>query len=104
MRAMDLADADRTTLLAIIAAQTEEVTALRAQVVALTAHVAELTARLGQNSTNSSRPPSSDPPTGRPRPPTKAPSGRRAGAERAASPAIAAIIGSWCPPTRWTAW
>src|SRR5713101_7056768 len=65
MRGMDLAQADRATLLAVIEAQAEELGVLRAQVVTLTAQVAELTARLRQDSTNSSRPPSSDPPGAR---------------------------------------
>ena len=81
MPAMNLADADRDTLLAIIAAQEQELTVLRAQVVALTAQVAELTARLGQNSTNSSRPPSSDPPGTRSSPPAPPPGGRRPGGQ-----------------------
>src|SRR6266508_3785881 len=79
MQGMDLAQADRATLLAVIEAQAEELGVLRAQVVTLTAQVvtltaqvvtltaqvAELTARLRQDSTNSSRPPSSDPPGAR---------------------------------------
>ena len=65
MRGMDLTQADRATLLAVIEAQAEELGVLRAQVVTLTGQVAELTARLGQDSTNSSRPPSSDPPGAR---------------------------------------
>jgi transposase len=69
---MDLSDAEPARLLAIIAMQAEEIALLRAQ-------VAELTARLGQSSTNSSRPPSSDPPR-MSRPPTK-PSGRRPGGQ-----------------------
>jgi transposase len=76
---MNLADADRTALLAVIAAQTEENARLREQVATLTAQVAALTARLGQTSANSSRPPSSDPP-GRTAPPTT-PSGRRPGGQ-----------------------
>jgi transposase len=73
---MDLAQADRATLLAAIEAQAAELAELRAQVKALleresalaaqvralSAEVTGLRARLGQNSTNSSRPPSSDPP------------------------------------------
>src|SRR5216684_1873381 len=65
MQGMDLAQADRATLLAVIEAQAEELGVLRAQVVTLTAQVAELTARLGQDSSNSSRPPSSDRPGAR---------------------------------------
>jgi len=70
--AMDLTRADRATLLAVIAAQAEEIALLRAQVAAqaeelsrLRAQVTELAARLGQDSTNSSRPPSTDPPGAR---------------------------------------
>jgi len=48
---------------------------------ALQARVAELEARLGQNSTNSSRPPSSDLPGQRPTPPKPKPSGRRPGGQ-----------------------
>ena len=69
---MDQKDADPARLLAIIATQAEEIALLRAQ-------VAELTARLGQTSTNSSRPPSSDPPQ-MSRPPSK-PSGRQPGGQ-----------------------
>jgi transposase len=47
---------------------------------ALTARVAELEARLGQNSSNSSKPPSSDGPHGKPAPPKK-PSGRKRGGQ-----------------------
>lgn len=52
---------------------------LMAKVEALTAKVAELEARLNQNSSNSSKPPSTDPP-GAPRPPKK-PTGRRPGGQ-----------------------
>ena len=76
---MNLADADRGTLLAIIEAQAQDLAVLRAQVSALTAQVAELTARLNQNSTNSSRPPSSDPPGSRP--PKPPPGVRRPGGQ-----------------------
>jgi transposase len=54
--------------------------ALQAQVHALQQRVAELEARLGQNSTNSSRPPSADPPSVKRRPPT-AGAGRRRGGQ-----------------------
>jgi transposase len=46
----------------------------------LEARLADLEARLSQNSTNSSRPPSSDPPHAKPAPP-KPPSGRRKGGQ-----------------------
>jgi transposase len=54
--------------------------ALAQRVVALEAEVRGLTARLGQNSTNSSRPPSSDPPQ-TPRRPAAPPSGRPRGGQ-----------------------
>jgi transposase len=76
---MNLADADRPTLLAVIAGQAEENAQLRAAVATLTAQVAALTAQLGQSSANSSRSPSSDPP-GKRSPPPK-PSGRRPGGQ-----------------------
>ena len=46
----------------------------------LEARVAELESRLGQDSSNSHRPPSSDPPRGKPAPP-KTPSGRKRGGQ-----------------------
>src|SRR3954451_6030605 len=51
-----------------------------AEVIQLRARVQELEARVGQNSTNTSRPPSSDPPETPPRPPAP-PTGRRRGAQ-----------------------
>ncbi len=78
---MQLTGVDRDTLVAIIAAQEQELTLLRAQVATLTAQVAELTARLGQNSTTSSRPPSSDLPGRRPPTPPPPPGGRRPGGQ-----------------------
>jgi transposase len=57
-----------------------QVPALREQVAALTERVRDLEARLGQDSSNSSRPPSSDPPWGKRRPPVP-PSGRRPGGQ-----------------------
>ncbi|MGH2350725.1 MAG: IS66 family transposase [Chloroflexota bacterium] len=56
------------------------IVALAQRVSALEAEVRDLKARLGQNSTNSSRPPSSDPPHVK-RPPVVSPSGRRAGGQ-----------------------
>ena len=56
------------------------VVGLEARVAALTARVAELEARLSQNSSNSSKPPSSDGPHVKPAPP-KPPSGRRRGGQ-----------------------
>ena len=54
--------------------------ALLAENAALQARVAELEARLGRNSTNSSKPPSSDSPAVK-RAPPKATSGKRAGGQ-----------------------
>jgi transposase len=54
--------------------------ALRAEVAQLRAKVQELQDRLNQNSTNSSRPPSTDPPAVKRRPP-RPPSGRRPGGQ-----------------------
>ena len=58
----------------------DENRALRAQVAELLARVAELEARLGMNSRNSSKPPSSDPPNVAARP-KRSPSGRRRGGQ-----------------------
>jgi transposase len=58
----------------------EFIRALLAENAALKARVAELEARLGQNSTNSSKPPSSDPPAVK-RAPPKAKSGKKAGGQ-----------------------
>ncbi len=69
---MDLSGADRETLLTLIAAQAEELAALRAQ-------VAALTARVNQSSHNSSRLPSGDLP--RLPSPSRTPSGRRPGGQ-----------------------
>ncbi len=57
---VDLAGASREDLLALIAAQQAQIEALLEQNAALTARVAELERRLGQNSRNSSLPPSTD--------------------------------------------
>src|SRR5215210_306341 len=54
--------------------------ALRAENAVLQARVRELEARLGQDSSNSSRPPSSDPPQTPPRPKAP-PSGRKRGGQ-----------------------
>jgi transposase len=58
----------------------EENRALKAQVAELLARVAELEAKLGMNSRNSSKPPSSDPPNVAARPKRK-PSGRKRGGQ-----------------------
>ena len=65
-------------VLAYIRALEAVIATLAAQVPALAARVAELEARLGQNSANSSRPPSSDGPHVKPAPP-KTPSGKAKG-------------------------
>jgi len=54
--------------------------ALKARVAELEARIKDLEARLGQNSRNSSRPPSSDPP-GTPKSPQRKPSGRKRGGQ-----------------------
>lgn len=58
-----------------------QVAELTAQVAALMEEGRELKARVGQNSSNSSRPPSSDPPWAPPPKPPRAPSGRKQGAQ-----------------------
>src|SRR5437763_12187782 len=68
---------DALALLDIVCAELE---ALRAENAQLRARVQELEARQGQNSTNTSRPPSSDPPERPPRLPGP-PSGRRRGGQ-----------------------
>lgn len=65
----------------IIARLWPELHELRARVAALEARNAELEARLRQDSTNSSRPPSSDPPWRVKRKPPEPPSGRKAGGQ-----------------------
>jgi transposase len=57
-----------------------ELVAVRAELTGLQARVQELEARLGQNSSNSSRPPSTDAPSAPKRPPAP-PTGRRRGAQ-----------------------
>lgn len=57
-----------------------ELLAVRAEVAGLQTRVQELEARLGQNSSNSSRPPATDPPSTPKRPPAP-PTGRRRGAQ-----------------------
>lgn len=65
---------------ALIQALWAENVRLRATVAQLEARVQALEARVGQNSTNSSRPPSADPPQAPPRP-RRRPTGRRRGAQ-----------------------
>jgi len=77
---LDPRDRRIAELEAQLAAATALIEKLTAQVVALTARVQELEARLKQNSSNSSRPPSSDPPGAFPAHP-KAPSGKKRGGQ-----------------------
>jgi transposase len=65
---------------ALVEALRADVGELQGQVRALRQQVEELQARLNQNSTNSSRPPSTDPPQAKRRPP-RSPSGRRPGGQ-----------------------
>lgn len=67
--------------------------ALQAQVDALRAELAELRARLDQNSSNSSRPPSSDPPW-KPKPNRNRPSGKKRGGQ----PGHPGQRREWVPP------
>jgi transposase len=71
------------------------IVALAQRVIALEAEVRDVKARLGQNSTNSSRPPSSDPPHVKRRPGSP-PSGRRAGGQ----PGHAGHFRALMPPER----
>ena len=71
-------EAQGARLIEAVAARDAEIADLRAENVRLRARVAELEAKLGQNSTNSHKPPSSDPPETRP---SKSPSGRKRGAQ-----------------------
>lgn len=79
MTAVDPRDQRIAELEAQLAERDRTIALLVAQVQALTARVGELEARLSQNSRNSSKPPSSDPP-GAPRSP-KPPTGRKAGGQ-----------------------
>src|SRR5438045_2301483 len=71
---------DQALLLAELTTLRLENVALRAENAVLQARVRELEARLGQNSSNSSRPPSSDPPQAPPGPKAP-PSGRKRGGQ-----------------------
>lgn len=69
-------------LAALVVEQARVIDELRARVAALEAENAELKRRLGMNSTNSSKPPSSDSPFARPEPRSlRRKSGRRPGAQ-----------------------
>jgi transposase len=76
----DLWDSLPSEVRALILAQRAEVAELQAKVRALQQQIHELYDRLNQNSTNSSRPPSTDPPTVKRRPPRPA-SGRSNGGQ-----------------------
>jgi transposase len=71
---------DHAPLLEQMAMLRLENAALRAQNAVLQQRICELEARLGQNSSNSSRPPSSDPPQAPPKRPV-VPSGRQRGGQ-----------------------
>jgi transposase len=71
---------DPAPLLEQLATLRLENAALRAENAALQARIRELEAQLGQNSSNSSRPPSSDPPQAPPRPKAP-PTGRKRGGQ-----------------------
>src|SRR4051794_17547548 len=79
---------DALALLDLVCAELE---ALRAENAQLRARVQELEARVGQNSTNTSRPPSSDPPETPPRPPAP-PTGRRRGGQPGHPPYQRALV------------
>ncbi|HEY3608498.1 MAG TPA: IS66 family transposase [Pseudonocardiaceae bacterium] len=69
-------------LAALVATQAAVITQLRAEVAGLRAEVAELKRQLGQNSSNSSKPPSSDSPFTKPAPKSlRARSGRKPGGQ-----------------------
>ena len=65
---------------ALVRALLATIEAQQKRIAELEARVAELEERLCQTSRNSSKPPSSDPPSAKPRPP-RAPSGRKAGGQ-----------------------
>lgn len=82
---LDLRTATREQLLAVIAAQQTRIAELEGQLaglVTLQARVQELEDRLATNSHNSSKPPSSDGPGGKPHPKSqRVPSGRKPGGQ-----------------------
>jgi transposase len=69
----------------------EDLVAMRAELAGLHARVQELEARLGQNSSNSSRPPSADPP-GTPKRPPVPPTGRQRGGQPGHPPHQRAMV------------
>ena len=82
---------DPLSLLERLATLQAENAALRAQNAALQARIRDLEARLGQDSSNSSRPPSSDPPQAQPRPKAP-PSGRKRGGQPGHRGAFRALL------------
>jgi transposase len=76
----DLWDSLPTEGRALVLALRAEVAGLQVQVQALRQQIQDLQEQLNQNSTNSSRPPSTDPPAVKRRPP-RPPSGRRSGGQ-----------------------
>ena len=69
-----------SALLTVVAQLQQEIATLRHDQDTLRQQVVDLTTRLNQHSQNSSKPPSSDPPSAPPRPP-RAPRGRKAGGQ-----------------------
>src|SRR5215210_5345925 len=69
-----------SALLTVVAQLQQEIATLRHDQDALRQQVVDLTTRLNQHSQNSSKPPSSDPPSAPPRPP-RVPRGRKAGGQ-----------------------
>jgi len=76
---------------ALVRALVDRLTLLETEVVALHLRVAELEDRLRANSTNSSRPPSTDP-AGRSKAPAHAPSKRKRGAQKGHRRAVRALV------------
>jgi transposase len=80
-RALQARVAQLEAQLAPLPALEAELTQVRAALAQLHARQAQLEARLNQNSQNSSRPPSSDPPAAPRRPPKPTPAGRKPGGQ-----------------------
>jgi transposase len=69
-----------SVLLSVLAQQQQQLADQQQQIILLQARIADLEARLNQHSQNSSKPPSSDPPSAPPRP-ARVPRGRKAGGQ-----------------------